>query len=257
MTPRNEKSRPRLSRKILLAAGGVCVFAAVVVFGQMSINANDAPQAGPSAPPSAEDSTSPSAQPTAGPDSGRPGDSPLARRDPDDPMAIGDVDAPVVLIEWTDLRCPFCASFTRNSLPTIIEEYVDAGLVRIEVNDVAYFGEQSEDAAVAARAAAEQDMFFEYLDAVYAEAPENSHPDMPRDSLIAFAEKAGIPDMAQFTADLDDPDVRAAAQKSTAFAQQIGVNAVPFFVAGDVALSGAQPTAIFREYLDQAVEEAR
>ncbi|MGB6020694.1 MAG: hypothetical protein WBG89_00030, partial [Ornithinimicrobium sp.] len=31
----------------------------------------------------------------------------LQRRDPDDPMALGEVNAPVVLIEYADYRCPF------------------------------------------------------------------------------------------------------------------------------------------------------
>lgn len=166
---------------------------------------------------------------------------------------MGDIDAPVVLIEWTDLRCPFCAAFSRDSLPAIVEEYVDAGLVRIEVHDVAYFGEQSVDAAVAARAAANQGMFFEYVEVVYGDAPDNGHPDMPREKLIAFAEAAGIPDIAKFTADLDDPALEAAVRESTSLSQQIGVSAVPFFVAGDAALSGAYPVDIFRDYLDEAV----
>lgn len=200
------------------------------------------------------------ASPTLGGDSApRPTESSareLASRDPDDPMAMGDVDAPVVLVQWTDMRCPFCAAVHRDTLPTVVQEYVDEGLVRLEVRDVSFFGEQSEDAAVAARAAAEQGKFFEYLDAVYGAAPPTGHPDMPRDALIAFAEQAGVPDIAQFTADLDDPGIRAAARSSTSDAQALGVNAVPFFVAGDVALSGAQPISVFREYLDQALESA-
>lgn len=176
----------------------------------------------------------------------------FVRRDAGDPMAIGDVDAPVVLTQWTDLRCPYCALFARKTLPTLIQEYVDTGKVRIEFHDVAFFGEHSEDAAVAARAAAAQGKFMEFVTAVYAAAPERGHPDLPRETLIAFAEKAGVPDMARFTADLDDPAIRDAAQASTRAAQQIGVNSVPFFVAGDTALAGSQPIEVFRDLLDTA-----
>ncbi len=178
------------------------------------------------------------------------------RRDADDPMAIGDVDAPVVLSEWIDLRCPFCALFSRETLPTLIEEYVDTGRVRIEFHDVAFFGPQSEDAAVAARAAAKQDRFVEFVTAVYDAAPERGHPDLTRDVLIDFAEQAGVPDVDQFIADLDDTELRADARASTQSAQQLGVTAVPFFVAGGTAVSGAQPTGTFRDFLDQALAKA-
>src|SRR5699024_1713859 len=161
-----------------------------------------------------------------------------------------------VMTEWIDLRCPFCASFARESLPQLIEEYVDTGQVRIEYTDVAYFGEQSEDASVAAQAAANQDKYIDYITAVFDDAPENGHADLTRDILIDYAEQVDVPDMDAFTADLDDPAIREQAQAETMNAQRLGVSAVPFFVAGDTAMSGAQPVDSFRDYLDDAVAKA-
>lgn len=181
----------------------------------------------------------------------------FVRRDPEDPMAIGAVDAPVVMTEWVDLRCPFCAVVSRETMPTLIDKYVDSEQLRIEFNVVAYFGEQSEDAAVAGQAAAEQDMFMEYMTALFEAAPERGHPDTPRDKLIEFAEEVGIPDMEQFTDDLDSSELRQNVQNNTQHAQQLGVSAVPFFVAGETALSGAQPTSSFEQFIDQALTEAQ
>ncbi len=179
----------------------------------------------------------------------------FVRRDLDDPMALGDVDAPVVMTEWVDLRCPFCASYSRETLPTLIEDYVDTGKVRLEFHDVAYFGEESADAAVAARAAGRQDRYVEYMTAVFDAAPDGGHPDMPREKLIGFAETAGVPDIEQFTEDLDDPELRAELDASQAKAQQLGVTAVPFFIAGNTAVSGAQPLPVFQEFLDEVVAQ--
>lgn len=240
------ESRYRLFRRLTVVLGAACAFLVVVVAGQLAMSGGDDP-----APPAAGEETPSAEEGTAG-----YADSQVVRRDPEDPLAIGDVDAPIVLTEWTDLRCPFCAAFGRDTMPELVEEYVDEGLVRIEVHDVAFFGEQSEDASVAARAAGEQGRFFAYLDAVYEAAPSSGHPDLERDDLVAFAEKAGVPDIARFEADLDDDELRQAAQRSTATAQQLGVNSVPFFVLGDQALSGAQPVEVFRQYLDEALEKA-
>lgn len=239
------KEKVRRPRRWTVALVAIVVFLAIVVVAQFlpGQSPTSAPPSGPAA--------SASSQP------GQADEMPFVRREADDPMAIGDVDAPVVLTQWTDLRCPFCAVFSRDTLPTLIEEYVETGLVRVEFHDVAFFGEQSEDAAVAARAAANQGRFMEFATAIYDVAPEGAHADLPRETLIDFAEQAGVPDIEQFTADLDDPALREEAKASTLSAQQLGVNSVPFFVAGDTAPPGAQPLESFRQFLDASLEAAK
>lgn len=239
------QTRLRRSKILNVVLAALSVFLFVVAVAEV--------QQAPSATP--EDTSTPTTSPEAGPSEPEAQETSLGLelRDPQDPMAIGDVDAPVVMVHWTDMRCPYCALFSRDTLPTIIEEYVDTGDVRIEYRDVAFFGEESELASVAARAAANQDKYSEYMFAVYAAAPESGHADLPREALIGFAEQVGVPDIGRFTADLDDPKLAAAVQQSTIAAQQIGVNSVPFFVVGNQAVSGAQPIDTFRSFLDTAL----
>lgn len=179
----------------------------------------------------------------------------IERRIDGDPMAIGAIDAPIVLNEWIDMRCPFCAVYTRDTLPLIVQEYVDNGQVRIEMHDVAYFGEQSERAAVAARAAGEQGLYFEFVTAVHESAPEKGHPELPADELLMFAEHIGVRDLPKFEADLQSEDLLREVRESTARAQQLGVSGVPFFAVGERAFSGAQPIEAFRQFLDQQLQE--
>jgi protein-disulfide isomerase len=180
----------------------------------------------------------------------------LAERRADDPLALGPVDAPVVMIEWSDYRCPFCAVFANDSFPEIREEYVDTGQVRFEFRDLAIFGDQSIDAAVAARAAGEQGRYFEFSEALFAAAPEKGHPDMPREALVQFAETAAVPDLARFERDLDDPKLRALVEADTARAQQLGATGTPFFLVGGTPLSGAQPVDVFRRMIEAELSEA-
>ncbi len=192
-----------------------------------------------------------SAAPVAGNGSSSASEFSHVRRIDGDPMAIGAIDAPVVLSEWLDFRCPFCAVFSRDTMPQLLREYVDAGKVRIEMHDVAFFGEESIRAAAAARAAGEQGKYFEFVSAVYAAAPESGHPELPAEELIEFARVSGVPDLEKFRADMERDDLIAAVQESTAQAQQIGVSGVPFFAVGEQAFSGAQPIESFRQFLDQ------
>nr|WP_257235708.1 DsbA family protein [Rhodococcus pyridinivorans] len=39
----------------------------------------------------------------------------MSRRIDGDPLAIGAVDAPVVMVAYSDYRCPFCASSAGTS----------------------------------------------------------------------------------------------------------------------------------------------
>lgn len=238
LSRRELESRLRRSRALNLILGVVAVVA--VVFGAVQWTQVSASN-GHSAEVQTEESADEATDETVS----------IERRIEGDPMAIGSLDAPVVLSEWIDFRCPYCAVFSRDTFPRIVQEYVDAGDVRIEIHDVAFFGEESERAAVAARAAGEQGMYFEFLEAVYAAAPESGHPDLSEPELVGFATQVGVPDIPRFTEDLANDELRAAVRESTANAQQLGVSAVPFFAVRGQALSGAQPIENFRQLLDQ------
>lgn len=183
------------------------------------------------------------------------------RRDPNDPRAIGNVDAPIVVHEWTDFRCPYCGSFSRDTLPVLLEEYVDTGKVRLEIHDAALVGgENSILIAAASRAAGEQGRYFEYYDEIYLEmeAQGESRVEYSMDTLVQLAERAGVPDIAAFTAAVESGEFESAVREDTARAQQIGVTGVPFFATSGCGqvLSGAQPVETFRAALDAAIETA-
>ena len=52
----------------------------------------------------------------------------------DDPI-IGDPDAPITIIEFSDFECPFCARFHVQTLPLLLEEYIDQGKVKLVFRD--------------------------------------------------------------------------------------------------------------------------
>ena len=66
-------------------------------------------------------------------------------------MALGDVDAPVVMISYSEFQCPFCGKYARDTEPILVEKYVDSGVLRIEWRDFPYLGPESTTAAQAGR----------------------------------------------------------------------------------------------------------
>jgi protein-disulfide isomerase len=94
---------------------------------------------------------------------------------PQDGVAIGDPEAPVTLVEFADLQCPFCAQWASETFPVLVEDYVQDGQLRIEFRPMVFIGEDSGRGARAALAAGEQGRLWHVLELLYrAQGPENS-----------------------------------------------------------------------------------
>ncbi|MDP9988364.1 thioredoxin domain-containing protein [Arthrobacter sp. KFRI-F3372] len=180
----------------------------------------------------------------------------MSRRTADDPTALGPVDAPVVLVEYADYRCPFCGLFSRDTLPPLVKKYVKSGDLRVEWRDLPVFGDQSTMAAVAGRAAGNQGKFWEFNKAAFAIAPERGHADLSRERLVQIAKESGVPDLTQFEADLDSEELQQAVAKDAQEAASLGATGTPTFLVNETPLIGAQPLATFEKAIDAALKKA-
>mgnify|MGYP003113714975 CR=1 FL=1 len=178
----------------------------------------------------------------------------IARFEEGDPMAMGPVDAPVVMIMYSDFRCPFCAKFSREVEPALIEKYVDGGDLRIEWVDLPIFGKESMMTARAGRAAADQGRFWEFTEVVFADAPDRGHPDLGEEELVGYAAEAGIVDLDRFRADMTsdkyDEAIRADYQAATA----LGATSTPTFLINGTGIVGARSVETFRTVIDNSLD---
>jgi len=46
---------------------------------------------------------------------------------------MGQADAPITMVEFTDFQCPFCRRYSNGTFPQIIKDYVETGKVRYVV----------------------------------------------------------------------------------------------------------------------------
>ena len=179
----------------------------------------------------------------------------LAHRVPGDPMALGDAEAPVVLIMWSDFQCPFCGRFARETEPELVERYVENGTLRMEWRDFPYLGEQSQLAAQAGRAAAAQDRFWEFQSAVYGlELPPHSG-ELTAERLTQIAGDLGL-DTDAFARDLASAATVEAVARDFAEGQGLGISGTPAFLVNGVPIMGAQPTEVFEETIEAALDAA-
>lgn len=172
-------------------------------------------------------------------------------RDPEDLLAVGPVDAPVVIVVFSDYQCPYCARWSQETLP-VLRDYVERGELRIEHRDVNVYGEDSERAARASLAAAKQGSFTEYHDRLFAGGEIRSPAQLSEEALIQLAAELGL-DTEQFTADLHSEQVAATIAENAQQGIEVGAMATPSFILDGTPMVGAQPTAVFTEAIDRAL----
>lgn len=166
----------------------------------------------------------------------------------------GNEDAPVTMVEYADFQCPFCGKFAREVEPELIERYVESGRLKIEWRDFPYLGQESANAALAARAAHEQDKFWEYHDALYRDQVSLNSGAFSDENLVAFAEEAGL-DVEQFESDLTSGKYERAVSQDLQEGQRLGISGTPTFFINDRMLVGAQPIEAFEEAIEEASQE--
>lgn len=247
MATQTTNKTTRSSRFWLTGILGAVALVAVVVVG---IVAQNQPVTGAKPAPTASATDAAGTQPSDAPQLSQ-----LARRDPADAAAMGAIDAPVVIIEYADFRCAYCAVFANEVLPSIMTEYVDSGLVRLEWRDAPVLKATSPDAAIAAHAAGAQGLFWPYAEALYATSP-TSKTDWTREALLGVAGTVPGLDIDAFTASLDDPAHAQRVAQETQESTTIGVGSTPTFIVGNQAVRGAQPIEAFRDVIDQELAAA-
>jgi protein-disulfide isomerase len=85
----------------------------------------------------------------------------ILRGIPQDGLTLGDPRAPVLLVEFADLQCPFCREFAATSWPDIVKRYIRTGKVRMELRLLNILGEDSVKANKAVMAAGLQNRMWD------------------------------------------------------------------------------------------------
>jgi protein-disulfide isomerase len=95
----------------------------------------------------------------------------IAQRD----NVLGVRGAPVTLVEYADLQCPYCRDFELQAMPGLVTDYVRSGKVRFELRPLAFIGPDSARGRAALIAAGEQNNLFDLMELLYiSQGAENS-----------------------------------------------------------------------------------
>jgi protein-disulfide isomerase len=145
---------------------------------------------------------------------------------------LGRPSAPVTMIEFADLQCPFCRDYAVNALPALVDQYVRTGQAKLVFSGMHFLGPDSEKALRAVSAAGLQGRLWQFLDLLYkSQGPENAG--WVTDALLRSV-GASIPgfDTEKMLADMNSAAITNALALADRQAEKAGVNSTPTFFAG-------------------------
>ena len=181
-----------------------------------------------------------------------------------DPI-IGNSNAPITIIEFSDFQCPFCAKFHIQTLPKIMDEYIKEGKVKLVFRDFPIQSIHSNAllASVAAECANEQGKFKEMHDKLFENQNEWSSKDT--DNLIIlfnqYSLEMGI-EKEKFDSCLKNEKYIKEIQKDLDDGRAYGVSGTPgFFIGNDeigfIELKGAHPFENFKNVIDTQLKKIK
>jgi protein-disulfide isomerase len=151
---------------------------------------------------------------------------------PQDGNELGSPDAPVTLVEFADLQCPFCQRWSSDVLPALIDQYVRSGQLRIVFRGIAFLGPDSNEAVRYAYSAGEQNKLWNVVDLAYRQqGPENSDWVTP-ELMRGIGEAVPGLDVAAYVSAIDSDAVGQELDDAAAEAQAAGIRGTPSFLVG-------------------------
>lgn len=166
-------------------------------------------------------------------------------------LVKGDPKAPITIVEFTDLQCPFCGRFAQHTLAQIEDAYIKTGKVRYIVKDfpLESLHPNALRAAEATHCAAEQNRAWDMHDRLFANQQK-----LAKEDLTADATALGL-DTGTFSACLDSDRYTAEIRKEMAMALALGVKGTPTFFLGvsDATPGQMKPARMLNGALDFAV----
>ncbi|MDD2935039.1 MAG: DsbA family protein [Candidatus Pacebacteria bacterium] len=169
---------------------------------------------------------------------------------------LGDPNAELIIVEYSDLECPFCKNFYITT-KKIMDEYGKDGKVALVFRHFPLdtLHSQARGEAIATECATElggNEKFWEYMDELFAITPSNNGLDLAQ--LPVIAKKIGL-DEASFMECLNNPEMAQKVEEQFQDGIVAGAKGTPYSLildkdGGKTVINGAQPYNVVKEMIE-------
>jgi protein-disulfide isomerase len=186
-----------------------------------------------------------------------------------DKNSMGDPKARIQIAEYADFQCPYCKQFFNDTEASLTENFVKTGKIYYTYHSAGNWVSQniggvnteSQDAALAAYCAGDQNKFWEMHDALYSNNRDaENQGSFTGKRLTAIAQSIGL-DMTAYQSCYDKGTYKDKVQQDFTDATAAGITGTPFFVMtykvkGETkteTIDGAQPITAFQQKIEMAL----
>lgn len=182
----------------------------------------------------------------------------------DNEHVLGNADAKVTIVEYSDLECPFCRRFYEGAYQSIKKDYIDTGKAKLIFRNYPLeFHPYARLFATAAECAGKQGRFYEMHDKIFYEQAKFEEDAVKKQAqgkqvqskaytdkdMITYASQLKY-DVAGFTQCINDPSISGLIDEDIQSGSEFGVNGTPTVFVNGVRVVGAQPFANFKQIID-------
>jgi protein-disulfide isomerase len=171
---------------------------------------------------------------------------------------LGDENAPVTLVEFSDFECPFCEAFFTDSLPQIKKEYIDTGKAKLYFRHypLTAIHPNAQIAAEASECANDQDQFWNYHDKLFINQTEWTPltGEAITDKLVEYATTLGL-SADEFRTCLTTNKFADNVNKDIQEGSAAGVDGTPATFINGYLTVGAVPFAEFKAAIEARLED--
>lgn len=173
--------------------------------------------------------------------------------------SMGDPNAPVKMVAYSDFQCPYCKIYSDETEQQIVDTYVKTGKVYYTYIPYGptglYIGPESEAAAQAAYCAGDQGKFWEFHDILFANHTGENVGDFTDKRLSAFAKAIKL-NTGEFQACLQNDKFGEKLKEGITQGQQAGIEGTPSFIINGKIVLGAQSFEAFKTEIEAALSAA-
>lgn len=144
-------------------------------------------------------------------------------------LFVGDPNAKVRVVEYSDFNCVHCKDFWANEEAQLLTQYIETGKVYFQYIPMSFVSPTSVTTAQAAYCASDQNKFWEYHDYIFA----NYGADFSNSMLKAIAQQVGL-NMTDYTSCFNAGKYQLQVTKDMQNAQTAGVDSTPTFLVNGV-----------------------
>lgn len=153
-------------------------------------------------------------------------------------VTVGEPDAKATIVEFADLKCPFCADFAVESLPTVVDELVRSGKAKLVFKNLTFLDQvtpgeaDSTNAAQFAQAVGLQNKLWEFVDLWYLQQKPENQVYATESYLKSIANQIPGVDADKAWNDRTNPKVQEELDAADELFNSLGLSGTPAFAVG-------------------------